>query len=194
IQITKAVAIQAETNPLYRGRITRNMVISAAIGMPMVTAQIIPFEVHNGVRVVMDEARSGVFEAALVLQQPVSIDEGAKVLLLRTDLPPDQMRIIGSGRIKEILEKAALKKRKVRLGKVQRVRDSDVLVEGLASNKGVAESIVGSKVTTANGVVGIIRTPFGTRGVVSVEFEDEVRQDDEVQYERLVMEEFSFGP
>ena len=170
------------------------MVISVAIGMPMTTAQIIPFEVVDGVRVVLDHASAGEFEAALLLQRPIAIDEGAKVLLLRTDLSPDQMRIIGSGTISELLEKVVLNKRKTRLGKVQRIREDNVLVEGLASSKGVAESIVGSQVTTAGGVVGIIRTTFGTRGVVSVDFDSDVKQNDDVQYERLVEEEYSFGP
>jgi len=57
----------------------------------------------------------------------------------------------------------------------------------------VAESIIGSQVKS-NDVVGIIRATFGTRGVVSVEFEKDVKQDDEVRYERLVEEEFRFGP
>jgi len=194
IPISNALTIHAETNPLYRGRVTKNMVISAAIGMPMVTAKIIPFELRDGIRVVLDEVKAGQFNAALVLQQPIAIDEGAKVLLLRTDLSPDQMRIIGSGRISEILEKVVLNNRKIRQGKVQRVREDDVLVTGLASTKNVAESIVGVKVTSANGAVGIIKTPFGTRGVVSVSFDNDVKQDDDVQYERFVMEEFSFGP
>ena len=194
IPIANAVVIHAETNPLYQGRITQNMVISAAIGMPMITAQIIPFEVRNGVRVVLDDFKAGAFDAALVLQQSITIDVESKVLLLRTDLSPDQMRIIGSGSISELLEKVVLNKRKTRQGKVQRIREDDVLVEGLASSKGVAESIVGSQVTTAGGVVGIIRTTFGTRGVVSVTFDNDVKQDDGVQYERLVEEEYSFGP
>ncbi len=194
IPISNAVAIHAETNPLYRGRITQNMVISVAIGMPMITSKIIPFEIRDGNRVVLDEFKAGSFNAALVLQRPIAIDVRAKVLLLRTDLAQDQMRIIGSGRISEILEKVVLNKRKIRNGKIQRVREKDVLVIGLASSKSVAESIVGSQVMTTNGAVGIIKTPFGTRGVVSVAFDKEVMQDDDVQYERLVMEEFSFGP
>jgi len=194
IPIANAVIIHTETNPLYRGRITQNMVISVAIGMPMITARIIPFEKRHGVRVVIDDFKSGAFDAALLLQQSIAIDEQAKVLLIRTDLSPDQMRIIGSGSISEIPEKVVLNKKKIREGKVQRIREEDVLVAGLASSKSVAESIVGSQVTTTNGAVGIIRTPFGTRGVVSVVFDKEVMQDDDVHYERLVMEEFSFGP
>ncbi|MCK4568383.1 MAG: selenocysteine-specific translation elongation factor, partial [Candidatus Thorarchaeota archaeon] len=99
IPISDAVLINTKINPLYHGRITKKMVISVAIGMPMTTAQIIPFDVQNGQRVVLDEVKAREFEAALVLQRPIAIDASAIVLLLRTDLPPTQMRIIGSGRI-----------------------------------------------------------------------------------------------
>lgn len=192
IPISDSVIIEAKTNPLYKGRITQKMVISAAIGMPMITAQIIPFEVYDGKRIILNNIKSGTFNAALVLQRPIAIDEGGKVLLLRTDLSPNQMRIIGSGRITEIAEKIILYKRKVRKGKVQRVREDDVLVEGLASSKRVAETIVGSQVTS-DSVVGIIRASFGTRGVVSVDFDKAIKQNDDVHYERLVEEEYSFG-
>jgi len=193
IPISDTVLVRAKTNPLYKGRITQRMVISTAIGMPMVTSQIIPFEVKDGKRIVLDDVKTGTFDAALVLQRPIAVDASGKVLLLRTDLSPSQMRIIGSGSITEITEKIILNKRKVREGKVQRIRDDDVLVEGLASSKEVAESIVGSQVTSSS-VVGIIRATFGTRGVVSVDFDAAVKDNDAVQYERLVEEEYSFGP
>ena len=193
ILVSNTILIQGKTNPLYKGRITKKMVINAAIGMPMVTAQIIPFEVREGEKIVLDEIKMGSFEAALVFQRPIAIDDEGKVLLLRTDLLPNQMRIIGSGIVTGISETMILNKRKVRVGKVQRIRDDDVLVEGVASSKGVAESLVGSRVTS-NGVVGIIRAPFGTRGVVSVDFDSDVKQNDDVHYERLVEEEYSFGP
>ncbi|TFG33231.1 selenocysteine-specific translation elongation factor [Candidatus Thorarchaeota archaeon] len=194
IPIADAMVVHAQTNILYQGRITQRMVISAAIGMPMVTAQVIPFEVRNGVRVVLDDFKAGAFDAVLLFQRPIAVDEGARVLLIRTDLSPSEMRIIGSGSVSEILGKVILNKRKIRKGKVQRIRDADVLVEGLASAKSVAESIVGLHVTAAGGAVGIIRAPFGTRGVVSIEFDKDVMQDEIIQYERLVEEEYRFGP
>lgn len=193
ILTSDAVLIHARINPLYKERITQKMVINAAIGMPMVTAQIIPFEVHEGLRIAVDDIRSEAFDAALVLQRPIAIDAQSKVLLLRTDLSPSQMRIIGSGIITEIDEKIMLNKRKIREGKVQRIRDEDVLVEGLASSKSVAESLVRRQVTTSSGAIGIIKAPFGTRGVVIVGFDNIVKQDEIVQYERLVKEEYSFG-
>lgn len=194
IPISDAVMIHTKINPLYQGRITKKMVISVAIGMPMITAQIIPFEVKDGLRVVLDDVKIGDFQAALALQRPIAIDTSAKVILLRTDLPPTQMRIIGSGSVLEIQEKIFLNKRKIRVGKVQRVREDDILVEGLASNKSVAESIIGAHVNSVSGADGIIRATFGTRGVVSITFDRDVKKDEEVRYERLVEEEYSFGP
>jgi len=193
IKVSDTVHIRVEVNPLYKGRITQRMVVSAAIGMPVITAQVIPFVSNENQSVVLDNVETSAFDAALLLQRPVAIDEHAKVLLLRTDLPPTQMRIIGSGKVTEITEKIVLSKRKTRIGKVQRLREEDTLVEGLASSKGVAETIVGSKVMS-NGVVGIIKATFGTRGVVAVEFVEDVKEDGEVRYERLVEEEFRFGP
>ncbi len=194
IPISSAVLINTKINPLYQGRVTSKMVISVAIGMPMITAQIFPFEVQNGLRILLDDIKTGEFEAALALQRPIAIDASVRVLLIRTDLPPTQMRIIGSGSISEIQKKIILNKRKIRVGKVQRIREDDILVEGLASSKDVAESITGARVTSASGADGIIRATFGTRGVVSITFDKDVKKDDEVHYERLVEEEYSFGP
>ncbi len=193
IRSSHALYIHMDINPLYKGRITQRMVVSAAIGMPMITAQVIPFVTSEERRIIIDDVETSGFDAALLLQRPIAVDEQAKVLLLRTDLSPNQMRIIGSGNVTGIPENIILAKRKIRVGKVQRIREDDTLVEGLASSKGVAESIVGSQVIS-NGVVGIIRATFGTRGVVSVEFEKDVKQGDDVHYERLVEEEFKFGP
>ncbi len=82
---------------------------------------------------------------------------------------------------------------RVRIGKVHRIRDRDVLVEGLASSKEVAERLVDSKVLSDGGVEGVIRQPFGTRGVVAVEFEGPVKETETVTYQRLTEEEYSFG-
>jgi hypothetical protein len=68
-----------------------------------------------------------------------------------------------------------------------------VLVECLASSKKIAERLVNSSVRTKTGVVGIIRQTFGTRGVVIVNFEDPVKENEEVFYQRLTEEVYSFG-
>ncbi|RDE16379.1 MAG: selenocysteine-specific translation elongation factor [Candidatus Thorarchaeota archaeon] len=194
IPTSDCVHVHIHVNPLYNGRITKNLVVSAALGMPITTGQIIPFQVVGGRRVVVDSVEEPEFDAALALQKPVAVYAHARVLLVRTDLPPTQMRIIGSGIITEIPDSIMLQRRKVRTGKVQRVRGHDVLVEGLASSKKAAESLIGLRVRTRGGVDGIIRATFGTRGVVSVEFETPIEKNEEVDYERFVEETYSFGP
>jgi selenocysteine-specific elongation factor len=194
IPSSNCLLVRISTNPIYRGRITKNMIVSVALGMPVCTGQIIPYRQEKGLRVVMDSVEAAEFDTALVLQQSVAIDKQAKILLLRTDLPPTQMRIMGSGTITEVPQSILLHKRKIRTGRVQRVRDEDFLVEGLASSKKVAELLLGLTVRTIGGVEGIIKTSFGTRGVVSVEFEAPVEENEEVVYERFVEEEYIFGP
>ena len=94
----------------------------------------------------------------------------------------------------QVKEEITLNKKKTRVGKVQRIRDDDVLVEGLASSKSIAESLIEARISSASGAGGIIRATFGTRGVVSATFDKDVKKDDEVYYERLVEEEYNFGP
>jgi selenocysteine-specific elongation factor len=180
-------------NPLYRGRVTKRMTVSVSVGMPTVTGQILPFKMIDESRVVQEDIESMTFTAALLLQKPVATTIGTKVLLLRTDLPPTQMRIIGSGTVEEIPTRLILSRPRVRVGKVQRIRENDVLVEGIASRKEVAERLVGSLVHAASGKVGIIKQTFGTRGVVSVEFKGTVRESETVSYQRLIEEEYRFG-
>ena len=80
-----------------------------------------------------------------------------------------------------------------RIGKVTRVRDEDVLVEQLASSKENAGDFTGRPVTTSSGVKGTIGKPFGTRGVLSVQFDGKVKEGDKVVYVLFKEEEFRFG-
>jgi hypothetical protein len=100
---------------------------------------------------------------------------------------------MGSGEVIEIPEKLVLRRSIRRTGLVSRIRSEDVLVEGLASSKDVAESISGSQVQTSRGIKGTLKQPFGTRGVVSVQFDGPVEDAEEVIYERFVEEEIAFG-
>jgi selenocysteine-specific elongation factor len=193
ISSSSCLYVHIKVNPIYRGRITSNMILSIALGMPIATGRIIPYEQVSDTPVVMDSVEQKEFDAALVLQRPVAIDSRAKVLLFRTDLPPTQMRIVGSGVITEIHDVVRLYRRKTRIGNVQRTREQDTLVEGLASNKKAGESLVGVHVRTKSGVDGVIRGSFGTRGVVSIEFAAPVKENEAVSYERFVKEEYSFG-
>ncbi len=193
--MTKASGLitRLDVNPLYKGRITKRMTVSVSAGMPVATGQIIPFKVIDEAKVVQDMIETQAFDAALLLQKPVAITKGTKVLLLRTDLPPTQMRIVGSGEVVDIPDKMILSRPRTRVGRVQRIREKDVLVESLASKKEIAERLVGSKVTTNSGVVGIIKQTFGTRGVVSVEFKGSVKESEQVTYQRVIEEEYKFG-
>ncbi|MFX0045918.1 MAG: selenocysteine-specific translation elongation factor [Candidatus Hermodarchaeota archaeon] len=187
----KGVLVQLERNPLYKGRITDRMVLSIMVGMPNVTAEIVPFTGDK--KTIMDEAKETEFMAALLFQNQIAVEEGQKVILMRTDLPPTRMRIVGSGEVVAAPAKIVLNRRRIRMGTISRVRSEDVLVEGIASSKERAELFVGSHVQTSNGVKGNLMRPFGTRGVLVGVFQAPVQESDKVIYEKLVEEELSFG-
>jgi len=75
----KGVLVQLERNRLYKGRITDRMVVSTMVGMPNVTAEIVPFTEDR--RVIMDEAKETGFMAALLFQNQIAVEEGQKVIL-----------------------------------------------------------------------------------------------------------------
>ncbi|MFX0107298.1 MAG: selenocysteine-specific translation elongation factor [Candidatus Hodarchaeota archaeon] len=190
ISRTSGVVIAVHRNPLYKDRITKRMIISSMVGMLNVTAELIPL---NSSGIIVDETKEESFTAALLLQERIAAEVGMKVLLMRTDLPPTRMRIVAAGEIVEIPERILLKRRRLRTGRISRIRTEDVLVEGIASSKNIAERMNGLSVMTLSGVKGTLKRPFGTRGVISAIFEDEVRESDEVLFERLTEEEYTFG-
>jgi selenocysteine-specific elongation factor len=191
MQHSRHIVVSLQRNGLYKGRVSKGLILSATVGMPTVTAELIPL--LGSTNVMLGEATESSFKAALMLQEDIPVELGTRVLLMRTDLPPAQMRIVGSGEVIEIPENLVLKRSIRRTGHVSRVREDDVLVVGLASSKEIAESLTGSQVQTTRGIKGTLKQPFGTRGVVSVEFESPVEDSEEVIYERFVEEEMAFG-
>ena len=193
LQKANKAIILFRRNTLYRGRITPRMVVSASVGMPTTTAQLIPIAEDPEGDIAVDDMSGKDGKVALLLKTSVPTTLGTHVLLMRTDLSPSQMRIMGSGEIIALPTAIKLRRRRVRTGTVQRIRESDCLVEGLASRKAIAESLLGFKISTPSGAVGIIREPFGTRGVVSVTFDRPVSAGEGVHLELFKLEEYTFG-
>ena len=184
---------QIEMNPLYRGTITKRMNISSMIGMSSVTSEAFPIEPLSDSYVIVDRPSSSKFDLALLLQRKIGIEQGMNILLMRTDLPPTSMRIIGSGKVTEIHEHLNLYRKRIREGTISRIREDDVLVEGLAHSKSSAETLVGSQVQTKSGIVGRLKQTFGTKGVLTAVFEQPILEPEVVIYERLIKEEIEFG-
>lgn len=193
MKTAESLLIGVELNPGYEGRITARMVVNATIGMSSVTAEIVPFREMNGRRITIEEPQERVFEAALLLKEKVPAEIGNRVLLMRTDMPVTSMRIVGCGIIGDLMNVVTLHHVRTRNGEISRIRDEDVLIEGLARSKQKAQSLKGQTVRTENGAKGRILEAFGTRGVVIVTFEDEVELKEEVVLEDYTEEEYRFG-
>ncbi len=189
----KSVYTKLKRNPHYKGRVTFRMIVSATIGMPTVTAELIPVETFDDKSVVSAEITHDDFDCVILLQQNLAVRPGMKVLLMRTDLPPTSMRILASGVVQKSLSSVMLYKKRKRVGRVHRLREHDILVEGLASGKEVAQQLIGARIKTVTGVNGTVCGTFGTRGVLSVQFDTPVNLGDSVIYERLTEEVFEYG-
>lgn len=188
-----ALIVAVNLNRLYKGRITPRMVVAATVGMPTITAEIIPIERLQGKWSAVQSLTGEHISTAVLLSERVPVQLGSRVLLMRTDLPPNQVRIVGSGKVIEMPERMLLWKRKQKLGSISRVREYDVLVNGLASRKETATRLMNTEVTTDKGIRGILGEPFGTKGVVSAKFESDVAERDTVVLETLKEVEYSFG-
>ncbi|MBS3794729.1 MAG: selenocysteine-specific translation elongation factor [Candidatus Thorarchaeota archaeon] len=193
MKTAESLLIGVELNPGYQGRITARMVVKATVGMSSVTAEIVPFRKINGRKIPLKEPEKRVFEAALLLKEKVPAEIGNRVLLMRTDMPVTSMRIVGCGIINDIVRIVTLDQVRTKHGEISRIRDENVLIEGLARTKKRAQSLKGRTVHTKNGVKGKILDSFGTRGVVVGKFDDEVRIEEEIVLEDHIEEEHRFG-
>ncbi|MHA1480718.1 MAG: selenocysteine-specific translation elongation factor [Candidatus Thorarchaeota archaeon] len=193
IIVSRGIICSLTLNPLFNGRITKNLIVNSMIGMSSITSEIIPVVPYLDSYMIVDEPKGNRFDVALLLQRDVGVEIGMAYLLMRTDLPPTSMRIIGSGEISEIPKTISLYRKRTRRGSVSRVRDDDVLIEGLSHSKRSAEKLIGSDVKLRSGEVGRLKQTFGTRGVIIAEFKKHPAENDEVLYDQITKEEYEFG-
>ncbi|MHA2212797.1 MAG: selenocysteine-specific translation elongation factor [Candidatus Thorarchaeota archaeon] len=193
LQNASGIITDLTLNPLYRGRVTNGMNVSATIGMPSVTAEVFPFSVEDKKRVMLEQTSEKRISAALLLQRKVAVESGMNVLLIRTDLPPTSMRIVASGHVVELPESVRLHRRRERRGQVSRIREDDVLIEGLAHSNQSAALLIGTEVQSLSGHRGVLLKPFGTRGVLAASFDDVIEKGDVVVFTTLKEVELGFG-
>ncbi len=187
--------VNLRVNPLYSERLTPRMVVNATIGMPTVSAQILPItRVDEKWVLAPDRVQDRTLTVALLLSERVPVRIGWRVLLMRTDLPPTSMRVLGAGEVIETHEEQLLLyTKRVRRGRIVRIREDDVLVEGLAHDRAKAEQLSNTPVQTVDGHIGVLGVPFGTRGVITARFDSTVREGTEVIHQTLKTEVYKFG-
>ncbi len=193
LETSNSFLTTVEINPQYKGRITARMILNATIGMSSVTAEIVPFRKEGEHRIPIEEPEKRIFEAVLLLKQNVPAEVGNRVLLMRTDMPVTSMRIVGCGTIESLSTTVILDRKKTRSGKISRIREDDVLVEGLATNKQQARILKGRIIQDDNGARGELVDSFGTRGVMVARFNQEVELGEKVVLEDYIEEEYHFG-
>ncbi|MHA2193440.1 MAG: selenocysteine-specific translation elongation factor, partial [Candidatus Thorarchaeota archaeon] len=78
---SRNIIVSLQRNGLYRGRFSRGLILSATVGMPTVTAELVPL--LGGTNVMLEETADSSLKAALLFQEDIPVDIGTRVLLMR---------------------------------------------------------------------------------------------------------------
>ncbi|ENN95598.1 selenocysteine-specific translation elongation factor [Methanocaldococcus villosus KIN24-T80] len=160
---------------LFKYNLKPKMKVHIHAGLLTVPAKIIPFnyEIVNDKKeaVVLDNVKAGdKCYCLFILEEPIVLEEGDKVLIMRLDLPATVLRIAGFGEVMGFND-IELKRLIVKEGRIIKKKDK-FFVEGLAHSKQIAEKLVGELVylPEKDKYVKITGT-FGTKGLLTIDAE-----------------------
>ena len=180
LQNTKELIIKGKVNPLFKKSIKYGMRVHLTIGMPTVSATIYPFEKINSKKVMLERIGTNQeFCAYLKLNKPVPTEKNQKILISRLELPPTTLRIVGNGIVEDPNPlNIEFYKRSKRKGTLRYVKDSNgvvlrYIIDNLAQSKIGAEKLLKREIYTEDGIVGRIKSSFGTKGSLIAEFNEQ---------------------
>ncbi len=189
LSTAQILLVHIEQNPLYTRGITRGMIMSAHVGMAEVTCESFPIRYVDDRRVLLETVNDEKeYDLILRTRRRIPSEPGTNVLLMRTDLKPTEMRIIGHGVVEEMSDSFVVYRQRRRTGTVMRVREDDVLVQGLAMHKEAAQHLRGREIVTSDNIRGVIGSTFGTKGVVVAKFERPIAEGVEVRLDDYIEE------
>ena len=163
--------------------------VHITIGMYTAVGNIYPYYELEGKKIEkVASSKDQGFKAIIILKENVLIRKEKTIMLLsRLDLPPTTLRILGSGKLLQILNQPPLfYKYKIKKGKIKNPNHSQGIVcSGLAQSAEGAKKIIGRKLEPP--FTKILGT-FGTKGAVIVGIESsevEIRKSDPVILKEL---------
>ncbi|MBA2861302.1 selenocysteine-specific translation elongation factor [Methanococcus maripaludis] len=192
LQVVDKIVAKIKISDIFKYNLTPKMKVHLNVGMLIVPAVAVPFKKltvgKSEENVILNEVISGnecycVFE----LEEKVLAEVGDRVLITRLDLPPTTLRICGHGLIEEFkpIKDLNIKKEVLREGKIK-IDKSRTVIEELAQSKVAAEKLIGEEISIeGKDVVGKIKGTFGTKGLLTAEFNGNVENRDKVLLNRL---------
>ncbi len=183
LKVTDQLIGRIKMNRLFKYPLHSGVQVHLTVGMPTVTATMIPFKRFEGKNLLLEEVKSGeTFDALFRLSENVVAEEGTPLLISRLDLPPTILRIAGSGNVtEETAGKLEFFTEKTKTGRVKTpVHPKGSVIFGLAETKYGAERLLNEAATTEKGTLGKVVSTFGGKGAVIIKFEKPVSEGEAV--------------
>ncbi|MFX1239331.1 MAG: GTP-binding protein [Promethearchaeota archaeon] len=175
---TDILEILVKKSVLFKPETHIGTQVHLTIGMSTVIGNIFPYYEEEGKKIqTIITSDKKEFRAFILLKERILIrKEKAQILIARLDLPPTSLRILGSGRIINIIEGGnipSLYKYKLKEGIITNPDHSlGIVCSGLAQSAIGAKKIVGKKLDSP--YTKILAT-FGTKGAVIVGIESGIK-------------------
>lgn len=183
LKVTYQLIGSIQMNKLFKYSLQAGVKVNLTVGMPTVTATVIPFKRFEGKNLLTEEVESGeTFEALFRLDESVVAEENTPLLVSRLDLPPTILRIMGSGKVTDTAPGGIeFFTEKTKTGRVKTpVHPKGSVIVGLAETGYGAEKLSNETATTENGTRGKVVSAFGGKGAVIVKFEKPVSEGEAV--------------
>ncbi|MHA1527076.1 MAG: GTP-binding protein [Promethearchaeota archaeon] len=181
--------VEVINNKIFKPNTHFGTQVHITIGMYTAVGNIYPYYELEGKRIeTVASSKDQGFKAIILLKENVLIRKEKTIMLLsRLDLPPTTLRILGSGKLLQILNQPPLfYKYKIKTGRIKNPNHSQGIVcSGLAQSAEGAKKIIGRKLEPP--FTKILGT-FGTKGAVIVGIESsevEIRKSDPVILKEL---------
>jgi selenocysteine-specific elongation factor len=183
LKVTDQLIGSIQMNKLFKYSLHTGVQVHLTVGMPTVTATVIPFKKFEGKNLLIEEVESGeTFDALFRLDESVVAEEGTPLLVSRLDLPPTILRITGSGKVTDPAPgEIEFFTEKTKTGIVKTpVHPKGSVIVGLAETAYGAEKLLNENATTEKGTPGKVVSTFGGKGAVIIKFEKTVSEGEAV--------------
>lgn len=183
LTVTDQLIGSIQMNKLFKYPLHPGIQVHLTVGMPTVSATVIPFKRFEGKHLLIEEVESGdTFDALFRLGESVVAEEGTPILISRLDLPPTILRIAGSGKVTDPRPREIeFFTEKTKKGRVKTpVHPKGSVVVGLAQTRYGAEKLLKETSTTEKGTQGKVVSTFGGKGSVIIKFEKPVSEGEAV--------------
>lgn len=183
LNVTDKLIGSIKMNKLFKYSLRTGARIHLTVGMPTVTATVIPFRRFEGKNLLLEEVKGGeTFDALFRLSESVVAEEGTPLLVSRLDLPPTILRIAGSGKVTDPSPgEIEFFTEKTKTGRVKTpVHPKGSVVVGLVETVYGAEKLLNETAITEKGTLGRVVSTFGGKGAVIIKFEKPVSEGETV--------------